>query len=254
MLKGPGYVARIPPGFNVRVLHPAGGYYLWPPGSTEPPVSPAIVFVDPVHPMMVPSVLQHLHGMEDPFIGRISTMSLGLQKVTKLAPARQMPTPGGTAHIRELDGVSSGFQPVRMMVVLLIGTSGAGVLVAIAVNLHRWNEFIGPCLEFLGSVNASGKSPCTSNVFAVVDGNHPDQIQFSSGPDLASAVPWIDMPTQVDNKQVVRETHIHFHNNSTRIDKSVHVEGNITGANVVSGDHVKLDGESSFVPPGGSHA
>jgi len=231
-LRGPGYVARVPDGFAVQPVHPMGGYFLLPPNSTPPPVSPAIVLVEPVHPMMLMTTLQHLHGMENPFLGQLNAAGLGLQGVTKLSPARQQGTPGGTAHIRELDGVSVSGQPLRMMVVVIVGTLGAAKVI-IAVNLHRWNEFIGPCLQFLGSINASGPSPCPSNVFAVIDLDHRDEVEFAGGADFGSAVPWTKMPTRVEDRRVI-EIHYHHH------DESINIDGVINGTNIAIGKKGKV--------------
>ena len=233
-LRGPGYVARVPPGFVVQPIHAMGGYLLLPPGSTPPPVSPAIVLVEPVLPMMLPALLQHLHGMENPFLSQMNAASLGLQSVTKLAPARQQAAPGGTAHIRELDGVSASGQPLRMILVLIVGTMGIAKVI-IAVKLYRWKEFIGPCLEFLGSINASGRTPCPSNVFAVIDPKHKDQVQISGGSDLASATPWTAMPVRVGNQPllVIEKLVLDL---STHTDKSISIR-DIIGATAAIGEH-----------------
>ena len=115
ILNGPGYSIRVPAGFTMFQSNPMGGYALLPPGSTPPPVSPAIVGIDPIPPMMVPMLMQSLYGFENPFVQTMNAMSLGLKKVTRVAPARQMDMQAGTAHIREFDAVAMSGQPVRMI-------------------------------------------------------------------------------------------------------------------------------------------
>ncbi len=228
MLNGPGYSVRVPAGFTMLQSNPMGGYALLPPGSTPPPVSPAIIAVDPIPPMMVPMLMQSLDGFENPFVQTMNAMSLGLKDVKRVAPARQMDLPSGTAHIREFDAVSWSGQPVRMMVLVIQGQL-ATVKVVIGVNMQRWPEFIGPCMELVGGISLSGAMPVPAQVQAVLDKQHPDQIELDFVNPDNTLTPFLALPTQVEGRQVIN-------NFVLNVDNSIRT-GDIKGAGIAIGPH-----------------
>ncbi len=157
VLFGPNFAVALPNGFLAQQT--PTGFAVLPPGSTPPPLTPAIVMLDAIPPMYAPSMRQAMYSMDNPVGAWMQGLSLGLTNVQPMGPARPIPFAGATADIREIHGVSmmSG-QPLRMVLMLLHGAAGT-VKIVTAMNLFRWQEFFGPCLAFAGSVNVNGFQP-----------------------------------------------------------------------------------------------
>jgi hypothetical protein len=243
-ISGPGFTARVPQGFTVVPPHPMAAYQmqmaamfgmpvplqsylLVPPGSNPPPLSPALVILEELHPQAVPMFMQNLYGLEHPFVAMMNAASLGIQQIIATAPARQVPLPSGAAHIREFDGLSMPpmNQPIRFMVFAIQGMHST-VKVVIGINLYRWVEFIGPCLELVGGINLSGGQPIETKVLAVVDKNRDDQIEMNIVHPDNTRVPVSAFPTVVYGNVVVN---VH--------DSSTHVGGYIQGTGIAVGQH-----------------
>ena len=226
IIYGPCFVALVPAGALWSQFHPMGGYVILPPGSTAPPASPAVIVLEPVHPMMVPGLRQSLYSMDHPFAAMMQGMSVGLGQVSNVAPARQAMLGQSQADIRELEGVSlASGQPLRGMLMLLHGQRGTAK-VMVMINLYRWAEFVGPALQFVGGINLSGMQPLqTPEVQAVVDRTRTDQIEFRvRGGPADQWEPITALPTRVGGNIVIN------------IDKSFHV-GNISGVGHAIGHH-----------------
>jgi len=223
VLTGPGYSVLFPNGFNVLNGDPySGTYWLLPPGSQAIDM-PAIVQIRPIQPMELPLLLQNLYQFENPQVTMMNAANLGLANVTVIRPVRQLQLGEGAAHIREFDAITIRGFPARVMVVVIQGTVGA-VEVVILVNLYRWVEFIGSCLEFVGGINLSGKTPSASHVQAVIDKKHKDQVEYHLINSDRTTTPFASMPTTVGNTIIVN------------IDNSIKV-GDISGTGVVVGNH-----------------
>ena len=223
VLTGPGYSVLLPGGFNLLNGDPySGTYWLLPPGSHAVD-APAIVQIRSVQPMELPTLLQSLYQFENPQVIMMTATNLGLADVTDIRPVRQMQLAEGTAHTREFDAITIRGFPARVMAVVIQGSLGA-VEVVILVNLFRWAEFIGSCLEFVGGINLSGMMPTASPVQAVIDKHNKDLVEYHLINPDRSTTPFTSMPTVVENKIVVN------------IDASIKV-GNISGTGVVVGNH-----------------
>lgn len=223
ILSGPGYWARVPPSFTVMPLHPMGVYMLVPPGSHPPPLSPGLVIIDPVHPMAVNPLLHNIYNLENPYLALMNARSLGLANILGVAPARQTMLPGGITHIREFDAVSFSTQPVRAMVLAIVGPQ-ATVKVLVVLNLYRWAEFIGPCLQLVSSISLSGTPSLPAHLQAVVDEWHRDQVEFRVVTQNNQAFPLTTLPTVYGNVTIIN------------IDESIKA-GNVNGTGIVIGRH-----------------
>ena len=182
VIGGPGYTAAVPPGFMVFPVNPmTGAYALLPPGSTPPPASPASIEIKSVPPIAIQPLLTTLNGLMNPFLGMMNAQSLGLASVVLIAPARQALLNYGMAHIREFEaiGAFSG-QPVRIMLVLLLGQVGT-VQVVLGINLFRWAEFLAPCLEFDLRYQRSGQ--CSADLRTGAGRRGPGQQESDRVPD-----------------------------------------------------------------------
>ncbi len=224
-LEGMTFSAVVPTGFRYAALGPMGPYAILPPGAAPPPGSPACIMVEPVHPMMVPGLMQGLSSMDNPIAAVMHGMSVGLSRVTQVAPARRTHIAGAAAFLREIEGVSAmSGQPLRGTLMLLQGARGV-TKVIMFINLFRVAEFIGDCLKFIGGINVNSFGPIPSpNVQAVVDTARLDQIEFRLRGEHGQWEPITSMPTRVEGKVVIN------------IDRSFHV-GNISGVGHAIGHH-----------------
>jgi hypothetical protein len=223
VLTGPGYSVLLPSGFSVLSGDPySGAYWLLPPGSYVTDI-PAIVQIRPVQPMELPLLLQNLYQFENPYVAMINAANLGLANVTAIWPVRQVQLGEGAAHIREFDAITIRGFPARVMVVVIQGAISA-VEVVTFVNLYRWAEFIGSCLNFVGGINLSGKMPSASLVQAVIDKKNKGQVEYHLINSDGTTSPLTSMPTTVENITIVH------------IDNSIKT-GNIRGTGVVVGNH-----------------
>ena len=157
VLYGPTFSVALPNGFFAAQIGP-GAFMILPPNSTAPPATPAAVILEAVLPMNVFPLQQGLYSMDNPMAAMMQGMSMGIGNVQVLGPARQIPFAGGVADIREVEGVSlfSG-QPLRLVMTLIQGPMGA-LKAFMAINLYRWQEFFGYCIEFASSVNVTGQA------------------------------------------------------------------------------------------------
>jgi hypothetical protein len=190
----------------------------------------AVVSLRAVPPFEVELLLQNVYSMENPMVAMMSTAGLGIASVTNMAPARQVMLAQGLTHIREFEGVLRNGFPVRDMELVMQGAS-AVVEINIMVNLFRWAEFMGPCLQVVAGIELAGatptpapaSSPKEASVRAVVDKNRPEQVEYQlvqSGVAAAIAT----LPTEVKGQPVVNI-------------KQLVVTQSISGADVVFGDH-----------------
>jgi hypothetical protein len=223
ILTGPGYSALMPDGFTMLNGDPySGTYWLLPPGS-QAVGTPALVQIRPVHPFEVQMLLQNLYQFDNPIVAMMNAANMGLVGVTAVQPVRQLKLAQGTAHSREFDATTAFGFPARVLVVVIEGAMGT-VEVVTMVNLYRWTEFIGPCLEFIGAINLSGGMPSPSPVRAVIDKRNTDHVEYHLvNPDHTTA-PVTALPTTVGQTIVVN------------VDNSIKV-GNISGIGVVVGNH-----------------
>lgn len=222
-LNGPNYSVNVPAGFNLLNADPfSGKYWLLPPGSNLFEI-PAIVQIRPVMPFELPMLLKNLYGLDDPLVAMANAANLGLANITGINPVRQINMPQGQAHIREFEAITNRGYPARVMALAIQGTSAA-VEVIIMINLYRWVEFIAPCLEFIGRINLSGATAASGQVRAVVDKNHPDQIEYQLVNSDNTVTPITALPTAVGNITIIN------------IDNSIKT-GNINGTGVVVGNH-----------------
>lgn len=225
ILSGPGYAVLVPAGFNLLNGDPySGTYWLLPPGSTVMDI-PAIVQIRPVQPMEVALLLQTLHqfGSGNPYMTMMNASNLGLANITAIRPVRQMPLAQATATMRDFDAVTIRGFPARVMVAVIQGSVGI-VEVLVLVNLYRWVEFIGPCLQFIAGINLSGQTPSTGQIQAVIDRKRQDQVEYQLVNPDRTTTPLAVMPTVVENKIVIN------------IDNSIKT-GDINGTGIVVGEH-----------------
>lgn len=225
MLQSMTFTATVPQGFQYEAMGPMGPFAVLPPGATPPPATPACVMVEPVHPMMVPSLMMGLRSMDNPFAASMQGLSVGLRRITNVAPARQTQIGGAVAHLREIEGVSlASGQPLRGTLMLLCGARGVAKVIMF-INLFRVAEFIGDCLKFIGGINVNSMAPMPMpSVQAVVDQSRLDQIEFRLRGGSGEWEPITAMPTHVEGKVVIN------------IDRSFHV-GNISGVGHAIGHH-----------------
>ncbi len=171
---------------------------------------------------------------EDPNVAIPNVHSLGLKGVLGYAPPRQMDSYAGRVHIRELDAIALSNQPVRIMVMAITGTS-ATVKVLIVINLYRWPEFISHCLQFVGGINLSGNrsSSLPLTVSAIVDRNHPEQIEFGWNDPLENSfVPITSLPTEYEGTIIIN----HNYYGNVNHDESINID-EINGTSVSVGSH-----------------
>jgi hypothetical protein len=199
---GPGYSVQLPPGFTVAVSIPlAGVYRLLPPGVTPFDIQAGIQ-IRPVDAVSLPVLLQNLYAMENPMVGFANAANLGLANVLGMLPVRQVQMPQGLTHIREFDGVTMLGFPVRVMVLVIQGAQSS-VEVVVMVNLYRWMEFIGPCLDFVGRINLGGIPQAPPKLQALVDKNRKDQIEYQLVPPNQQPIPLTALPTSVGGTTII---------------------------------------------------
>lgn len=222
-LSGPGYSVQVPPGFTLLNGDPVTGtYWLLPPGSSPMDI-PALLQIRSVNPYELPMLLQHLHGFDNPYVAMTNAMNLGLVNVLGTMPIRQVNMPQGVTHIREFDAVTMRGFPVRVMVLVIQGQQAA-VEVVVMLNLYRWAEFIAPSLNLVSAITLAGAAPTPTQLQAVVDNAHRDQVEYRLvGPDNSS-VPLTAMPVVYGNVTIIN------------MDNSIKT-GNINGTGIVVGEH-----------------
>lgn len=193
------------------------------PSGSSPPYIPGLVSIEPVHPMSVNLLLHEIYNLENPLIALANAQPLGLVNIVGMAPPRQTMLPSGTTHIREFDAVAGNGQPVRVMVLAIVGLQTT-VKVLIMLYLFRWAEFIGPCLQLVTSISLSGTPPVPTQLQAVVDEEHRDQIEFRVVTKNNQSSPLTTFPIVYGDVTIIN------------IDESIKA-GNISGAGIAIGKH-----------------
>lgn len=222
-LSGPNYSVLVPMGFSLLNGDPISGrYWLLPPGSNAMEV-PALVQVRPVHPFELQMLLQNLYGFDNPYVAMLNAMNLGLANVIGTLPVRQVTLPQGVTHIREFDAITIRGLPVRVMVIVIQGNQAA-VEVVLMLNLYRWVEFIGACLEFVNRISLLGMPTSAASLRAVIDKKRKDQIEYQLVNPDNTKIPLTAFPTAVANVTIIN------------VDNSIKT-GDINGTGVVVGSH-----------------
>ena len=226
VLSGPNYSVGLPTGFVVVAGDQFSGRYVMMPPGSSPIDAEALVQIRAVAPFELPSLLQNLYAFDNPWVAMMNSANFGIASVTETTPVRQVNLAQGLTHIREFGGLMPTGFPVRVMD-LVIQSPTAAVEVSIMVNLYRWAEFMGPCLQVVARIQLAGARPAppvsAASVRAVVDETRPDQVEYQlvqSG--IASAI--ASLPTEVRGQAVVH------------IDQLI-VTRDISGAQVAIGDH-----------------
>ena len=204
-LSGPGYSVSVPKGFQIFDGNPFAGAYVLLPRGSHPSDIPAIVTIGPIRPFDLPMKLQTLYNFNNPNVSWLSSMNLGIANITGMLPVRQVNIDEGIIHILEFEGITIRGFPVRVMVMEIEG-SLAAVEVVVMVNLYRWIEFLGPCLEFVGGINLSGTKPMPGHVQALIDNENPEQIEYQLVNSDDTVSPLTAFPTYVENLQIINMT------------------------------------------------
>jgi hypothetical protein len=227
-LNGLGYSVQMSPGFMATPPDPmTGGSFAWPPGSTPPPNSPALIWLLPIMPFQLQGLRQHYLDFDNPMVANFNAQTLGLMSVLRIAPLRQTTLNGASALIREFDALSMNGQPVRMSAMLLQGPTSA-VQCVVGINLYLWVQFAGPALQFVGKIQLNGTFAAPGEVRSVIDKKHLSRVEMQLVNADHSVAPIMTLPTTVEGSQVFQ---IHVEAGGTL------TFGNVKGTNVQIGDH-----------------
>ncbi|WP_348268218.1 hypothetical protein P8936_03060 [Edaphobacter paludis] len=228
-LNGYGYSVQMPPGFTSTPPDPmSGGVFAWPPGSTPPPNSPALIWILPVMPPYLPGLVQHYYNFDNPMVAAYNARSLGLQSVLRITPLRQTTLNGVMTLVREFDALSMDGHPIRMSAMLLQGPTSA-VQCVVGISLYRWVEFAGSTLQFVANLQLNGTSAVPGEVRTLIDKNNLNHVEMQLvNADSSVVTPIMSLPTTVGQSQIFE----------------IHVEaggslsfGDVKGTNVQIGDH-----------------
>jgi len=223
-IAGPGYSVQVPPGFTFAGGMPAMGVYrLMPPGVSQFDVE-ALLQIRPVQAFDLQALLQHLYTFDNPIVAQMNAANLGLCQVLGVLPIRQMPMPQGQTTIREFDAMNPLGMQLRVMVLVMVGPQSA-VEIVVMMNLYRWTEFVGPCLQFVGQIDLQGVSPQQpAQLQAVVDQNQKNQIEYQLVRPDHAPVPLTALPTCVGGTVIIH------------VDTLIQT-GNINGTGIAVGTH-----------------
>jgi hypothetical protein len=223
-IAGPGYTAQVPPGFTFAGGMPALGVYrLMPPGVSQFDVE-ALLQIRPVQAFDLQALLQHLYTFDNPIVAQMNAANLGLSQVLGVLPMREMPMPQGQTSIREFDAMNPLGMQLRVMVLVMRGPQSA-VEVVVMMNLYRWTEFVGPCLQFVGQINLQGVPPQQpAQLQAVVDQNQKGQIEYQLVSPDHTPIPLTALPTCVGGTVIIH------------VDTLIQT-GNINGTGIAVGTH-----------------
>lgn len=223
-IAGPGYTAQVPPGFTFAGGAPAMGVYrLFPPGVSQFDIE-AMLQIRSVEPFDLQPLLQGLYTFENPMVAQMNAANLGLGQVLGVLPVREIPMPQGQTTIREFDAMSFSGMPVRVMVMVMRGPQSA-VEVVVMMNLYRWTEFVGPCLQFVGQINLQGTLPQQpAQLRAVVDQNQKNQIEYQLVSPDHDPIPLTALPTAFGGTVIIH------------VDTLIQT-GNINGTGIAIGTH-----------------
>ena len=222
-IAGPGYTAEVPPGFTFAGGMPAMGvYHLLPPGVSPFDVQ-ALLQIRSVQPFDLPGLIQNLCNFENPMVAQMNAANLGMAQVLGILPLREIPLPQGQGVLREFDAKNFAGMPLRVMVLLIRGPFSA-VEVVVAMNLYRWTEFVGPCLAFVGQISLQGVPRQPTQLQAVLDQNHTNQIEYQLVTPNHAPVPLTALPTMVGGTVIIH------------VDTLIQT-GNINGTGIAIGTH-----------------
>lgn len=227
-LQGPGFELALPPGFVLLGQPQPYNFMMLPPGS-DPYSVPSILSVRPVYAHEAPGLLSNFYNLHDPMVAMANAANLGLVQVTGMGPPRQQPMIGAVLHIRELDGITVRGIPARVMIVL-VQSQLAMVEVLCFVNLFRWTEFMGACLQLLAGLRIAGAGALATGVQAVVDPQHKDQIEYQLVGPNNQTTPITALPTSVGGNVVINVEKLVINDNTI-------TAGNIHGTGIVLGHH-----------------
>lgn len=233
MISGQGYAVQVPAGFTFAGGMPAMGiYHLMPPG-VSPLNIEAMLQIRPVQPFELAALLQNVYSFENPMVAQMNAMNLGLTTVLGMLPMRQVQMPQGLTHIREFDAINVRGIPVRVMVLVMVGPQSA-VEVVVVMSLYRWMNFIAPCLDFVGHISLAGAPQTDTQLQAVVDENHTEQIEYQMIPQGGKPIPFTALPTSVNGTVIIHvDTLIQTGDiNGTGIAVGAHSTAAVTGDRV----------------------
>jgi hypothetical protein len=225
-LSGYGYTAPLPPGFNAIPVDAFGAYCVIPPGSNPPPMSMAMILINPVPPQAFPVLLQTYYTFDNPMVALSNAYSLGLVNILQVAPLRQSNMNGATAHIREFDAVSMSGQPTRMTAILLQGQTSS-VQAVIGINLYCWAQFAASTLQFVAGIQLAGTSQGPGEVRAFMQHEQASDVNLQIVGKDKSVTDVMTVPAQFEGKTVINkfEGPVYFGDN---IDyRNAEVSGNI---------------------------
>lgn|GEM_PF-6483537 len=249
VLYGPNYTAVLPPGFIPTQTSP-GAYIVLPPG-VGPPIIPALVSIEPVHPQFEWQQWNELQSLANPMAANALGMRLGFANARLTSPLREQRMGSTLIHQCELEAVAMpNLIPVRLLVMRLKGQTGTANII-IAIHLWAWPQYLGTCLQFVGGVNVNGFQPLAAPpVEAVYNPAQPDRVEMR-----VNHVPITTVPNQASGGTVIQYVDNRQYHVSGIKDAQVVIEGDlieakmdnsrsfsntgtITGSNVNLGDHV----------------
>ncbi|MDX2179779.1 MAG: hypothetical protein SFV18_09315 [Bryobacteraceae bacterium] len=244
VLHGPNYTATLPPGFVPQQVSP-GAYIILPPG-VAPPVIPALVSIEPVHPMFEAQQWYELQSLSNPMVAQAMGQRLGFANAHLTSPIREQWMGQTMVHQCELEAVAMpNMVPVRLLVMRLKGHTGTANVI-IAIHLWAWPQYLGTCLQFVGGVNVNGSQPLPAPpVQAVFNPSQPQQVEMR-----VNQVPITTVPNQagsgtviqyIDNRRYhvngIKDAQVVFEGDMDN-SRSFSNTGSISGSNVNLGDQV----------------
>lgn len=227
-LQGPGFALALPPGFQLIGQPLPFNFLILPPGSDVETV-PSVLSVRPVGAPDAPTLLQNLYNLHAPEVAAVNGTNLGLIHISGMGPPRQQPIGEALLHIRELDGVTVRGIPARVMIVL-VQSQLAMVEIICWINLYRWMEFTGACLQLLAGLQLAGTGPIANGVQAVVDPQRTDQIEYRLVGADHQTTPITALPAVVGGNVVINVEKLVINDHSI-------TAGDIHGTGIVLGHH-----------------
>jgi hypothetical protein len=209
---------------------PLSMFVFLPAGMPPPPHGAAYVAIEELPPLIAQQLLFNMHNLHDPGVAMMGAQSLRVAQIVASAPVRSVKFPGGEAMVREIDAVGFSGMPVRFGIYLLQGPS-ISVKVLLGTLQHRWMEFLPLCLRLIGSINLTGGEPHRPEVLAIVDPQHPEQVELNFvDPASRQRVPVTAVPNQGVNGQPAIQI----------IKQQIVVNGSVTGQNIALGEDITI--------------
>jgi hypothetical protein len=182
---------------------PLSMFVFLPAGMPPPPHGAAYVAIEELPPLIAQQLLFNMHNLHDPGVAMMGAQSLRV-------------------------GFSG--MPVRFGIYLLQGPS-ISVKVLLGTLQHRWMEFLPLCLRLIGSINLTGGEPHRPEVLAIVDPQHPEQVELNFvDPASRQRVPVTAVPNQGVNGQPAIQI----------IKQQIVVNGSVTGQNIALGEDITI--------------